>query len=104
MIIEINYKRERKKEKQMICERMSRSPSQDCDPGVSGLYTITIKQLHTRVGNPCIDTLAHRDTQIDTETHADTDNANTPVCTDSFAVANLDPVCYAACQHIAEFL
>ena len=47
-----------------ICERPLLSPSQDRDPDVSGLYEITVKWLHTRVGNPCIDMLAHRDTQI----------------------------------------
>ena len=57
-----------------IFERPLSSPSQVRDPDVSGLYDITVKWLRTRVGNPCIDTLAHRDTQIDTDTHADTDN------------------------------
>ena len=57
-----------------ICERPLLSPSQDRDPEVSGLYEITIKWLRTRVGNSCIDALAHRDTQIYRDSSADTDN------------------------------
>ena len=95
-----------------ICERPLLSPSQDRDPEVSGLYEITVTWLRARVGNPYINTLraqryADRHRQADTHvrTHADTDNnANTPTCTDSFAVAPLDPVSYAHCQPVAKFL
>ena len=56
-----------KKTKQ-ICESPLPSPSQDRDLEVSGLYEITVEWLRTQVGNPYIDTLAHGDTQIDTDT------------------------------------
>ena len=76
VIVEIiaNEEKKKKKTNKQICEILLPSPSQDRDAEVSGLYTITVKQLHKRVGNPCIDTLAHRATQLDTETHAHTDN------------------------------
>ena len=37
------------------------SSSQDHDAELSGLYDIIVGWLRKRVGNPCIDTLAHRD-------------------------------------------
>ena len=54
-----------------ICEIPLLSLSQDRDPEVSGLHEIAVKRLGTRVGNPCIDTLAHIDMQIETDMHAD---------------------------------
>ena len=51
-----------------ICERSLLSLSQDSrDADVSGRCENTVKWLHTRVGNPCIGSLAHRNTQIDTD-------------------------------------
>ena len=57
---------------QKVERRPLPSPSQDRDPEVSRLYGITVKWLRTRVGNPCTDTLTHSDTQLDTDTHAET--------------------------------
>ena len=92
-------------ETKQICKIPLPLPSQGRDPEVSGLHEIAVKWLRTRVGNPCIDTLVHSDTQIETHTHAHGDNyINTLTCTDSFAVAALDPVSYAPCHHVAEFL
>ena len=52
VIVEIIANEEGKKENKQICEIFLPSPSQDRDAEVSGLYTITAKQLHKRVGNP----------------------------------------------------
>ena len=63
----------RKKETEQIYERPLLSPLQDRDLEDAVLYEIAVNGLRTRVGNVFIDAFAHRDMQIDTGTHADTD-------------------------------
>ena len=69
-------------------------------------FSITTKVRAANCCRVCACVSSRTDTQIDIiDTHADTDNSSkTPVCTNSSALAALDPAFCALCHHVAEFL